>query len=37
MTTKNPFVISGYAGIDHFCDREEETATIINALKISVI
>ncbi|MCX6233481.1 MAG: ATP-binding protein [Bacteroidetes bacterium] len=33
MTTKNPFVISGYVGPDYFCDREEESETIINALK----
>lgn len=33
MTTRNPFVISGYSGPEFFCDREEESETIIKALK----
>jgi uncharacterized protein len=33
MSTQNPFVISGYAGPEYFCDRQEESETIMNALK----
>ncbi len=29
MNTINPFIISGYIGPDYFCDREEETGTLI--------
>ena len=29
---KNPFVTSGYAGSEYFCDRVQETATIRNLL-----
>ena len=35
MTTlkpNNPFLIAGYYGPDYFCDREQETGRIINAL-----
>ena len=28
----NPFVTTGYAGADYFCDREKETADIIRFL-----
>lgn len=30
---RNPFVVEGYAGVEYFCDREEETATLISALE----
>ena len=30
---KNPFLIYGYEDPAHFCDREEETADIISALR----
>ncbi len=30
---RNPFVVEGYAGMEYFCDREEETATLISALE----
>ena len=30
---KNPFLIYGYEDPVHFCDREEETADIISALR----
>ncbi len=29
----NPFLISGYQGSSYFCDRKEETQSLINALK----
>ena len=29
----NPFLIEGYAGPEYFCDRQEETATIEEALR----
>lgn len=29
----NPFVTTGYVGAEYFCDREKETADIINLLK----
>lgn len=29
----NPFLIHGYQGPEYFCDRQEETADIINALE----
>lgn len=29
----NPFVVEGYYGPDYFCDREEETAELTQALK----
>lgn len=32
MKPNNPFLISGYYGPEFFCDREAETATIIDAL-----
>jgi len=32
MNPKNPFLIYGYAGPDYFCDRIEETQTLISAL-----
>lgn len=32
MKPNNPFLISGYYGPEFFCDRETETATIIDAL-----
>ena len=28
----NPFLIAGYYGPDYFCDRQQETGQIINAL-----
>ena len=28
----NPFVVYGYKGAEYFCDREEETSKVINAL-----
>ena len=28
----NPFVTTGYAGAEYFCDREKETADIIRYL-----
>jgi len=31
-TLNNPFVISGYDGPEYFCDREEETETMIRRL-----
>ncbi|HRE74491.1 MAG TPA: hypothetical protein PLR45_07350 [Flavobacteriales bacterium] len=31
--TDNPFSISGYEGPERFCDREEETARITNAIR----
>ena len=30
--TDNPFVTNGYAGAEYFCDRVEETKTIVNFL-----
>lgn len=33
MTPLNPFIIEGYAGDKYFCDRKEETETLITALK----
>ena len=30
--TQNPFIIRGYAGPEYFCDREEETASLMSAL-----
>ncbi len=32
MKPNNPFLISGYVSPEYFCDRQAETATIINAL-----
>lgn len=32
MTPKNPFLISGYYSPEYFCDREQETKKIMNAL-----
>lgn len=33
MMLNNPFVIYGYVSPDYFCDREEETETLISALR----
>lgn len=33
MKPNNPFLISGYYSPEYFCDRERETATIIEALR----
>lgn len=33
MKLNNPFLIAGYHSPDYFCDREQETATMINALE----
>ena len=33
MKTKNPFLTYGYISPEFFCDREEETATLISALE----
>ncbi len=33
MNVKNPFVSIGYRGPEYFCDRENETKTILNALE----
>ena len=33
MKTGNPFILTVYAGPQYFCDREEETETIIDAVK----
>ena len=30
---RNPFIISGYVSPEFFCDREEETARMLNAIK----
>jgi AAA+ ATPase superfamily predicted ATPase len=30
---QNPFVISGYVSPDYFCDRDEETARMLNAIR----
>jgi len=30
---QNPFIISGYVSPEYFCDREEETARMLNAIK----
>lgn len=32
MEPNNPFLISGYFSPGFFCDREQETGTIIDAL-----
>ena len=32
MKPNNPFLISGYHGPEFFCDRKQETTTILNAL-----
>ena len=32
MKPNNPFLISGYHSPDYFCDRERETAAILEAL-----
>ena len=29
----NPFVLKGYAGPSYFCDRENDTKTLINAIE----
>ena len=29
----NPFVFQGYEGPDYFCDRQEETQTLLSHLK----
>ena len=31
----NPFLTSGYEGSDYFCDREDETARLINSIRNS--
>lgn len=33
MKLENPFLIRGYAGPDYFCDREAETAQLVEAVK----
>lgn len=33
MKPNNPFLITGYYGPDYFCDRRQETQTMINALQ----
>ena len=30
---KNPFLISGYISPDYFCDRENETETVTEAVR----
>lgn len=30
--TRNPFITNGYAGADYFCDRIQETSTLVNML-----
>ena len=30
---QNPFIISGYISPEYFCDREEETARMLNAIE----
>ena len=30
--TRNPFVTNGYAGAEYFCDRVQETETIVSLL-----
>lgn len=32
MKPNNPFLISGYYSPEFFCDREQETGTILDAL-----
>lgn len=32
MKPQNPFLVSGYYSPEYFCNREEETDRIINAL-----
>jgi hypothetical protein len=32
---QNPFIISGYVSPEYFCDREEETARMLNAIENS--
>lgn len=32
MKPNNPFLISGYYSPEFFCDREQETVTILDAL-----
>lgn len=31
---RNPFVTNGYAGSEYFCDRNTETQTIVEMLKM---
>ena len=33
MKVKNPFITTGYAGSDYFCDREQEAQTMVDALE----
>jgi AAA+ ATPase superfamily predicted ATPase len=33
MISRNPFLISGYVSPEYFCDREEETKTLIGNIK----
>lgn len=33
MKVKNPFVITGYVGGEFFCDREQETADLVNYIE----
>jgi|SRR5690554_273859 len=36
MKNKNPFLISGYGGSEYFCDRREETESLIKLIKNQV-
>lgn len=33
MKTNNPFIVSGYSEPNYFCDREQETARVLSAIK----
>ncbi len=33
MKISNPFLVEGYAGDEYFCDRQEETETMLQALR----
>ena len=33
MKLENPFITKGYVGPEYFCDREEETSALLEAVK----
>ena len=33
MNINNPFLMAGYMGPDYFCDRERETAELVEAIE----
>ena len=33
MKPRNPFLVSGYHSPEYFCDREQETAALVSAIR----